>query len=384
MFRKWSLAVVCVTLVASVAAFTSSPAAPAATKTTKKSATKTKKRVAPVLVTVPQTVAPVTTVKLAATAQEDLDALYAAAKKEGKVVVYSSINPGPIAAVAEAFKKKYPGIDVQAIRLGDNEQIPRAEVELGSKVGTADLLTNASPAWLQTGLAAGRWKVATKSPNLTGRGTYNLKAYAKTPGIYEIGAAVLAFGWNTKLYPKGLTEYTDLLDPGLGGGKIGVIENASAPANDFYNFLEAAFGTRILTGLGAQRPRIYPSTNVIIEALKSGEIYATNWVAPSLIDAAVKAGAPVAYGVSPSKGAYGAKQLAVINAKGTNVNAAELFLDFWMTTEAQVASWPFSSAILPGIPGTIMTNDKIAPVDPAASAGEKLEKARTRWDIIFR
>ena len=47
---------------------------------------------------------------------------------------------------------------------------------------------------------------------------------------FEVGAAVLTFAWNTDLVPDGLTDYPDLLDPALAGGKIGVIDPAIGPA----------------------------------------------------------------------------------------------------------------------------------------------------------
>ena len=41
-----------------------------------------------------------------------LDSLYAAAKQEGKVVLWGPTDPEQIAPVAQAFKKRFPGIEV--------------------------------------------------------------------------------------------------------------------------------------------------------------------------------------------------------------------------------------------------------------------------------
>lgn len=315
--------------------------------------------------------------------QGDLDALYEAAKQEGQLLVYSSVNEIPVRVAAEAFEAKYPGIDVEAIRIGDNEQIPRLETELSTGAATADLINNASPAWMEEKAATGAWAAPTLSPTLLGEGEYDVEEYAREGNVFEIGAGVLTFAWNTDLVPDGLTDYPDLLDESLGDGKLGVIELASAPANDFYLFLEQEFGEDIFAGLGAQRPRIYPSTLGIIEALQSGEIYATNWCAPQLLEAAKANGAPVDYAVSPA-GAYGAKHFAVINAEAANPNAAELYLDFLLSPEGQAIYWEYQSSVIPDVEGALITNDQIPDADPAQSTPEKVEEGRARFDAAYR
>ena len=81
--------------------------------------------------------------------------------------------------------------------------------------------------------------------------------------------------------PDGLTDYPDLLDPSLAGGKIGVPDPAIGPALvDFYLWLEEKFGEEFVADLAAQEPRIYPSSLPIGEALQSGEISAGAFAAP--------------------------------------------------------------------------------------------------------
>ena len=47
----------------------------------------------------------------------ELADLYAAAKEEGKVVVYENASPDAVAAVKQGFEQKFPGIVVDAVRL---------------------------------------------------------------------------------------------------------------------------------------------------------------------------------------------------------------------------------------------------------------------------
>ena len=63
--------------------------------------------------------------------------LVAAAKKEGKVVVYSITSR--IANAAAAFEKKY-GIKVEAYNLKDGELIEKVSREVGGNIAGADFV----------------------------------------------------------------------------------------------------------------------------------------------------------------------------------------------------------------------------------------------------
>ena len=69
---------------------------------------------------------------------------------------------------------------------------------------------------------------------------------------------MLTFAWNTDYVPDGLTDYPDLLDPSLAGGRIGVIDPAIGPSIvDFYLWLEENFGEEYVA---SWRPRSRGST----------------------------------------------------------------------------------------------------------------------------
>ncbi|GAA1734366.1 ABC transporter substrate-binding protein [Aeromicrobium alkaliterrae] len=315
----------------------------------------------------------------------DDSALYAAAREEGKVVVYMNVTPDVVEAVSEGFEATYPGVEVEAVRLPDAEMIPRLETELSSGAPTADFVENASPNWLIEQGKTGAWVAADQSPQATGEGDYDTEAFFDAEhNIYELGGTVNTFAWNTDLVPDGIEDYTDLLDQDLAGGKLGVLELASAPGNDFYIWLKETFGDDFLDDLGAQEPRIYPSTTGIVEALGSGEIYAANWVVPSLVEQAKEAGAPIDYGISPT-GKFGIRAYGVVNAKAANPNAAQLFLEYLLSEDGQATTWPLASSVLDPAPGTALgTNEQLPPWDPEASTPDKLAAAREAWDAIFR
>src|SRR5262245_9616112 len=65
------------------------------------------------------------------------DAIVAKAKKEGKLVVFSSQDAEPIRAAADAFRKKYPFIDVKATEIAGTDTYTRMIQELNMGKTTA-------------------------------------------------------------------------------------------------------------------------------------------------------------------------------------------------------------------------------------------------------
>mgnify|MGYP006298033251 CR=1 FL=1 len=73
-----------------------------------------------------------------APAEEDWDAIYEAAKKEGKVVIYSLSSR--IFDVVESFKAEYPGIEVEASDMTGVQQIEKLTREQSSGIYNVDVL----------------------------------------------------------------------------------------------------------------------------------------------------------------------------------------------------------------------------------------------------
>ena len=73
-------------------------------------------------------------------------ALIEAAKKEGKVVFYTSIEVQVGEKIAKAFEAKYPGIDVQVERSGSERIFQRIGQEYTSKIYNADVVSTSDAA----------------------------------------------------------------------------------------------------------------------------------------------------------------------------------------------------------------------------------------------
>ena len=70
----------------------------------------------------------------------DYATLIASAKKEGKVVIYTSTDSKQAAPLVDAFKQTYPGIDVEVNDLGTNGSYNRAISEAAAKQVGSDLV----------------------------------------------------------------------------------------------------------------------------------------------------------------------------------------------------------------------------------------------------
>jgi iron(III) transport system substrate-binding protein len=301
-----------------------------------------------------------------------------AAKKEGSVTIYSSQGLDQLNDFASKFQAKY-GIHVQVVRGIDGDLQTKVEAEKQTGHGIADMWVGASQNPMQAKAASGDWFVPATGPDFNAA-DYNRADNYHQGDYFVVGAAILTFGWNTQAYPKGLKDYTDLLDPALKGGKIGVIKPTSSSIVDFYLYLEQNYGADFVTKLAAQKPRIYPSSLPMGQALSSGEISAGSFV--QVQTDAKKAGAPVDSGLASQ--AWGARFLGSVLKTAPHPNAAQLLADFMVTAEGQAAVMRLAATVLPNIPGAVTSTDKVRKQDLTQLTPDKVSAYEAKWNAEFK
>ena len=139
------------------------------------------------------------------------DARVDAAKKEGKVVWYTSLALTSAEKVAKLFEAAYPGIKVEVHRTGSQRILQRVMQELGAGIKTADVVHTSD---------AGHF-VLLKSKQLLARhtpaGVEKFPAGFKDRDGYYYGlrATVNAIAYNTRVVTAADAPRTwkDLLDP---------------------------------------------------------------------------------------------------------------------------------------------------------------------------
>jgi len=137
--------------------------------------------------------------------------LVAAAKAEGKVVFYTSMDLEVAQGIGKAFESKYPGISAQVERSGAERNLQRVAQEYGSNIHMVDAVESSDPAH------ALYWKSQGWLAAYVPEGVAKLPAEARdAEGFYAVDRATTQpMAYNTKLVsatdaPKG---YADLLDP---------------------------------------------------------------------------------------------------------------------------------------------------------------------------
>ena len=138
-------------------------------------------------------------------------ALIEAARKEGKVIFYTSIDLPVAERIAKAFEAKYPGIAVRVERTGAERVFQRIGQEYASRIYAADVVNSSDAAhfivWKRDGLL---------EPYVP-EDVAGFPAEHKDPdgAFATFRAWVCVIGYNTNMVkaPEAPTSYADLLEP---------------------------------------------------------------------------------------------------------------------------------------------------------------------------
>ncbi len=311
-----------------------------------------------------------------AASSAEWDAVVAAAKDEGKVTFYTAQGLDQANQVKAAFEQAYPEITVDVIRDISSNLIPKIEAERQTGNGIGDVYVSADTAWWATTAHDGHI-IPMIGPAFDDP-AYDRAELVHDDTYFEVSAVVFGYGWNTDKVPDGLKGMEDVLDPKY-EGKVGVVEPSLEALVDFYKYLEETYGKDFVTKLAAQHPRIYPGAMPLREALGAGEVDVSTYSGP-MTDMTAK-GAPVAWAI-PEK-AWGARFYGGVLDSAPNPNAAQLFADFLVTRDGQVANvWNESVAVLPDIPGT---GAEITAIRRAPSyTPEEVTAYQDEWRKLFQ
>jgi iron(III) transport system substrate-binding protein len=115
----------------------------------------------------------------------------------------------------------------------------------------------------------------------------------------------------------------------------------------------------------------------------SGEIFAAPYAAPAQLVPAAASGAPVAFGIS-EKGAWGAKYFGFIPRTAAHPACATLLADFMVTAEGQGIVMGIAGTVIPGVEGSLITNDLVRNQDLEATAPGPVAEYVEKWDSLFR
>ena len=263
----------------------------------------------------------------------------AAAKKEGKVVVYSTTDTAAAGPLIKDFQVLYPGISVEYNDMNSTEIYNRFISERAAGAGSADVLWSSSMD-LQIKLVSDGSAMAYASPevpNLPAWAVYKNEAYGTT---YE----PIAFVYNKRLLSgdeipqshadllRVLTSKADKLkgkvttyDVEKSGVGFMLISQDSKHNPQFWDLIRA---------LGVAGPRFQSSAGTMMERISSGEnllgfnIFASYAALRAKKDPSIGIVYPKDYTLVMSRVMFASK-----TAK--NPNAAKLWLDYMLSKRGQ-------------------------------------------------
>jgi len=262
-----------------------------------------------------------------ARAADTEQSLYQAAKKEGKVIVWTPLDLHLYKEIAASFAAKYPGIEIEPFRIQPGPAIERTVTEATAGRVSVDIIDpNIAymPILLQRGLVEPYpWdKVFGIEAN---RMLFDKRALVL--GHYD-----LPLGYNTDLVKPGeLKSWDDALDPKWRGKVI-------VEARGFgLGVLASKWGEEktlsYIKKLMDNQPIVTKGAQGTAEALAGGQGAIAIGAYASRLTLYKEAGAPVDWA---RVGPIPAQQVAIVPIKGgPHPNAAKLLAAFWTTAQAQ-------------------------------------------------
>jgi iron(III) transport system substrate-binding protein len=266
----------------------------------------------------------------------------AAAKKEAKLTVYTSTDAAQAKGLLDAFKKAYPGIEIDWNDLGTNNSYNRAISEAAAGQVTADLVWTSAMDLLINLVEKGLTAPITTPEDAA------IPAWAKYKGqAYGTSVEPAAIIYNKNLFPadavpktradliKVLQDRKDALkgkvatfDPEKSGMGFLWSTNDSTQTTTFWDLAKA---------FGATQGKTYSSSGQMREKVVSGEhTIAFNVIGSYAIDWAKK---NPAIGVVFQNDYTASFARVVVMTKGApHPNAARLFVDFMLSKAGQEAA----------------------------------------------
>jgi len=268
--------------------------------------------------------------------------LIAAAKKAGRVSIYSTTDVAEAAALLDAFRAAYPGLEVEYADQNSTELYSRFTGEAAAGGGTADFLWS-SAMDLQIKLISDGHAQEYRSPeigSLPDWAVFRNMAYGTT-------AEPVGFTYNTRLVPEGdiprthaaltklITEKASTYqgkitsyDPERSGvGYLFITQSVQADPKGTWELVRAVgrSGAKLYTSSGAMFERIASGEHLIGFNMLSSYGWERNKKDPSI-------------GVIlPSDYTLVMSRIAFIAKGARNPAGAKLFLDFMLSKTGQTA-----------------------------------------------
>ena len=296
-------------------------------------------------------------------------------RKEGTVVMYTSLNNKAAIGITDAFKKKY-GINVLLWRSGSGKVVQRILTEARAGHFSADVIETDGPAME----SIYREKLLSEfySPSLKGLPPEAIPAhrhYAATRFNFFV------LGYNTNLVkPEEVPNtYQDLLNPRW-VGKIAI----EAGDTDWFAAVVKGKGEKeglaYFRKLADMRPQMRTGHSLMAELLSAGEFPLTPTEYNQDVERQIQKGAPVKWkALAPT---FGRPNSIGVAQNAPHPHAAMLFIDFILSREGQELIKKFDLVPSSNLVDSQLNRFPYKMIDPAIVLDES-EKWEKLWADLF-
>jgi iron(III) transport system substrate-binding protein len=313
--------------------------------------------------------------------------LIEAARKEAKVILYSSMDLPVGEKLGKAFETKYPGIEVQIERSGSERLFQRLNQEFASNIRAADVINTTDASHIITWKRSG-WLAPFVSEDMA---RHFLAEYRDPDGMSATSRIYLSsIGYNTNLVkpedaPK---SFADLLDPKWAGKIVKGHPAYSGTIMTATFQLVRELGWDYFEKLSKQRVMQVQSSTDPPKKLSLGEravMADGNEYGVVLLKEAGQAVEPV----YPTEGSPTISGPTGIFANAPHPNAARLFQAWLHTRETQqffidfTAQYSVHAQVTPK-PGRRKLSDLKLMKEDAASVEAMAEEIKTRYARLFK
>jgi len=313
--------------------------------------------------------------------------LIEAARREGKVVLYSAMDLPVGEKLGNAFQSQYPGIEVQIERSGSERLFQRIAQEYSSNIHAADVITTADAShvisWKRNG-----WLAPFVSEDVA---TYFPNDYRDADGMFAVTRIYLSsIAYNTHLVKPAdaPTSYADLLDPKWAGKMVKGHPAYSGTIMTATFQLVRELGWEYLEKLSKQRVMQVQSSTDPPKKLALGERAIMADGNEYNVVLLKESGQPVEP-LYPSEGTPTISGPTAIFAGAPHPNAARLFQAWLHTRETQqfftdfTAQYSAHPQVTPK-PGRRKISDIKLMKEDAAGVEKMAEEIKTRYARLFR
>jgi len=250
-------------------------------------------------------------------------------RKEGEVVVYSTITVGAFNELTKAIKDKYPSLNIQHVRLGPTQLLARIMQEYRAGQLQADVIYNnlLHIIYLKDNGVLGKYDSAENK--------FLMKEAIDSNGFWVGGDIdVLVTGFNTKMISRREvpTSYDAFLADKL-KGQMAINSNNPYALIGMASLRGEKEGIEYLKKLVRQRLRPVEGFTHMVNLLAAGEYPIALMSQVTKIEQLKEKGAPVDWAsTSPDFSTVGAYALS---KSAPHPTAARLFIDFVLSEEGQ-------------------------------------------------